>query len=401
MNTTRPYTPSGMQDRLPEELAAKRQLEARLRTRFANSGYREVETPALEFYDSYACGQFAEQAALFKLVDDDGRLLALRYDGTIPVARLSVNHAAEDEGCLRYAYIAPVFRFRRRGGRPRAFTQAGVELIGPSAVTSDAEVIALAIRACEDIGLDALHVAIGQTAYFRALFAAWAPQGDLAAKLPRLIDEKNEVAVRALLGEEAERFAPLGDLEGILMRLLNDSGDWAELDALAAMTREPRALEALDRLRRIADLLERWGLLERTSPDLGQLQDLDYYSDITFRGYTYGVGAPVVSGGRYDQVHAQLGRDRPATGFSLDVDLCLQALAWQGVSATDVDDKIVELLVAPGEEAEADRIAEALRAEGEAVAICWPEEGQNVPPSRASRRQLRLSELLDKEAARP
>ncbi|MDI9497041.1 MAG: ATP phosphoribosyltransferase regulatory subunit [Bacillota bacterium] len=373
MASKRAYTPAGMQDRLPAETRRKRRAEAVLREHFARSGFAEVETPALEFYDTYAAGEgFARQEDLFKLTDDSGRLLVLRFDGTIPVARLVATADSHRDGILRYAYIAPVFRFRSHDGEARAFTQAGVELIGSAAAGADAEVIALAIRSAEALGIEAIHIAIGQTAYFRSLLEAWSPDARLAWDLPRLIDEKNEVAVRALIGSEAESFAPWGDLSGILLALLEDTGDWSVIDRLRRLTREPGALAALEQLAEVAKLLGSWGFLDRCSPDLGQLADMDYYSGISFAGYTYGTGGAILSGGRYDTVHGNFGRARPATGFSLQLDRCLEVQARNQPQPVDV--AVRRLEVARGAEADVYATAERLRESGEAVAIAWPEK---------------------------
>jgi ATP phosphoribosyltransferase regulatory subunit len=80
----------------------------------------------------------------------------------------------------------------------------------------------------------------------------------------------------------------------------------------------------------VLDHLNAEGLLEYVSLDLGQLQSLNYYSGITFKGFTYGLGFPLFSGGRYDQLVANFGRDLSATGFSIGLNLALQALRRQG-----------------------------------------------------------------------
>jgi ATP phosphoribosyltransferase regulatory subunit len=91
MGNYRFHTPDGVNDILPEECRTKRALEQKLRTLFSTHGYREIETPGIEFYDVYAGDRFVGQENLYKLVDQDGRILArsLRYDGTVPVARLA------------------------------------------------------------------------------------------------------------------------------------------------------------------------------------------------------------------------------------------------------------------------------------------------------------------------
>ncbi len=99
---------------------------------------------------------------------------------------------------------------------------------------------------------------------------------------------------------------------------------------------------------------------------------MDYSSGISFAGYTYGTGGAILSGGRYDTVHGNFGRARPATGFSLQLDRCLEVQARNQPQPVDV--AVRRLEVARGAEADVYATAERLRESGEAVAIAWPEK---------------------------
>lgn len=90
-----------------------------------------------------------------------------------------------------------------------------------------------------------------------------------------------------------------------------------------------KALQALEYLRKVLEILGDWGLDQYVSLDLGMVQSMNYYTGIVFRGFTYGVGFPVLSGGRYDNLLQRFGRDCPATGFSLGVNMILMALERQ------------------------------------------------------------------------
>ena len=148
MGNWRFHTPDGVQDTLPDDCARKRAMEAMLRTVFAARGYLEVETPGLEFYDVYAAGRgLAPQEGLFKLFDAQGRILALRYDGTVPVARLAATLLKDEAPPLRLAYIGNMVRFAGSGGGKQSeFTQAGIELMGPQ--TAEAAGIDQNLKTC-------------------------------------------------------------------------------------------------------------------------------------------------------------------------------------------------------------------------------------------------------------
>ncbi|MDD2212953.1 MAG: ATP phosphoribosyltransferase regulatory subunit [Oscillospiraceae bacterium] len=322
------YTPDGMTDALPDSCYAGRVLEDKLRQLFQAHAFREIASPGLEFADVYSCGDFARPESLFKLTDAQGRLLALRYDGTVPAARMAATVLRDQPLPLRLFYIEPMYRFGDQGGgRPKAFTQAGVELLGQRSPWLDAEAIMLAVEACRTLGLNQLQISIGQVDFFRGLTAGWPLDPEMRRKLPQYIDQKNDMAVTALLKDLSLQ----PDERRIIDHLLNGSGEWSLLEELFELTTQPIARAALEDLKKIRSCLAKWQLLDFCSLDLSLLQDLDYYTGIVYKGFTYGVGTPVLSGGRYDRVVSAFGVDRPATGFSLGMEILMQALQRQNL----------------------------------------------------------------------
>ena len=190
MSTWKFYTPDGVMDWLPEDCEAKRRLESGLRQLFTLNGYREIETPGIEFYDAYAAGGgFAPQESLFKFFDEKGRILCLRYDGTIPAARLASTLLRDAALPLRLSYINEMYRYQAfGGGRQREFTQAGVELMGVSTPEADAEVIAMAIEGARACGIENLQVSLGQVAFFKGLMRDYDISDESAKALQRCID---------------------------------------------------------------------------------------------------------------------------------------------------------------------------------------------------------------------
>ena len=328
MGNWRFHTPDGVQDTLPDDCARKRAMEAMLRTVFAARGYLEVETPGLEFYDVYAAGRgLAPQEGLFKLFDAQGRILALRYDGTVPVARLAATLLKDEAPPLRLAYIGNMVRFAGSGGGKQSeFTQAGIELMGPQTAEADAEIIATAIASARAAGIEDLQVAIGQVGFFKALLEEWGVSDEDAEPLPALIDAKETLAIE----EVADGLGLSDAAREVLSTMASFEGTFDALDRFEALTDSPRALAALRNLRDVLRLLEEDGLLRYVSVDLGLLQSLDYYTGIIFKGFTYGIGFPILSGGRYDNVVGEFGRALPSTGFSLGVNLVMAALRRQG-----------------------------------------------------------------------
>ncbi len=321
------HTPDGVMDILPDDCYAKRQLENQLRELFWRSGYSEIETPGIEFYDVYASGSgLAPQEGLFKFFDQQGRILCLRYDGTVPTARLAATLYRDSQLPLRFSYINSMYRYNEfGGGRQREFTQAGIELMGSQSPAADAEVIAMAIEAAKSIGIVDLQVSIGQVNFFKGLVAEWGLDEEVAQKLPRLIDAKDMVALEEL----ADRIGLPERAREVLLLMPSLYGTYDVLDQLAGLVTNTLCLDALTNLRAVLDQLATFGLLEYVSLDLGQLQSLNYYTGIIFKGFTYGLGFPLFSGGRYDQLVNNFGRDLSATGFSIGLNFALTALRRQ------------------------------------------------------------------------
>jgi ATP phosphoribosyltransferase regulatory subunit len=327
MGTYRFHTPDGLSDMLPEDCAAKRGIEGKLRQLFSCGGYREIETPGIEFFDVYAGGDFVAPENLYKLTDQEGRILSLRYDGTVPVARLAATIYKEEEPPLRFCYIGNMYRFRESGGgKQREFAQAGVELLGAGGAQADAEVIALSIASALELGLTDLQISIGQVDFFRGLMDDFGINGEDAVLLSQLVDRKDSV----MLEKMAARFNLSEEDQKTLSMIPTLFGKFEILELLASRVKSPKATAAIENLREILSALDDYGYLKYVSVDLGMLRGLDYYTGMIFKGYTHEVGFPIISGGRYDKVVSVFGRDLSAVGFSIGITLCIAALHRQG-----------------------------------------------------------------------
>lgn len=330
MNKWNFHLPEGFTDTMPAQCAAKRSMEQCLRELFSIHRYREVETPGMEFLDVYTCGEgFAAPEQLFKSFDQQGRILTARFDGTIPVARMAATKFPNESLPLRLSYIENMYRFSESGGgRQKGFTQAGVELLGSDSPPADGEVIALAIKAAEKVGLTQIQVGVGQVEFFRGLAEEWELNTEQELHLMKCIDSKELIAIEQFVEE-----AGLPDnASEVLALMLYGDGRIEQLSEYRALVKNERSLAALDNLQQVLDFLGDLNLLSYISVDLGLLQSLDYYTGIIFKGFTYAIGSPLFSGGRYDRVVSAFGRDLPATGFSMGIDYALTAIQRQNLA---------------------------------------------------------------------
>ncbi len=329
MSVWRIHTPEGMQDILIEECRRKRDLEEKLRVLFKSFNYLELETPAIEYYDVFSGGgcDFVPQEATFKFTDGQGRLLVMRPDMTIPVARIAATKYKEYGFPLRFSYIGNVYRYNESGGgKQKEFTQAGIELMGASTPEADAEVIAVSINALKGMGIEDIRLDIGHIGFFKGLMDASGFSAEDRESVLAFIDGKDFIGLQEIV----ERHCLEPELETIITGLPGLFGSRELIADLNTKVANKRSKQSLEYIGKVLSLLDEYGVGRYVSIDLGMVQSLEYYTGIIFRGFTYGVGFPVLSGGRYDGVVGRFGKKCPATGFSLGVNMVMTALERQG-----------------------------------------------------------------------
>src|SRR6266700_630472 len=321
--------PKGAKLYLPEEAAQKRVVEERLLGVFRRWGYREVVTPAYEYFDVIAQGTDHElQERMFKMVDrESGRLLALRADITPQIARIVATRMRDEPKPLRLAYVSNVFRYDEpRVGRYREFYQAGVELIGLPNAEGDAEMIAMTVEGLGALGLTRFQIDVGQADFFRGILEDLGLDEAKARELRSALGKKDVSALERLV---AGLGAPAAAGE-LLLALPGLYGRGDVLERAERLVKNPRSEAALANLAEVYRLLTVYGLADSVLLDLGEVRGFDYYSGVHFEAYVTGLGAPLVGGGRYDQMLARFGYDCPATVFAFETGRALLAMATQG-----------------------------------------------------------------------
>lgn len=377
--------PKGMQDTLPEVCAYKQALSGRLSALFERHGFARLETPLLETYDLFSRGPATlPQQHLWKTTAPDGRILVIRPDNTTPAVRLACTRYPDAPLPLRFCYVQSVLSYpgtQHDAAHLLESTQAGVELLGESGPEGDAEIIALAIRALKEAGLEDFQIDVGQVEFFKGLMEEAGLSDEQAEQLRGYVEEKNMLAIELMLREQR-----LGErVSARILQLPALYGGSEVLDEAERMTRHPRCMAAVRTLRDVLALLRDDGLDGYLSIDLGMVHAINYYSGLIFRGITGHLGQPLLSGGRYDALPADMGRPMGATGFGLVLELLLHALQRQGVSFPAPCPDIL-MGYAPGCRRQALEAAEALRAEGQRVALCYLQTAQGVAAMRADHR---------------
>ena len=291
--------PPGTRDVLPDEMRELREISSRMRETFEDAGYGEVHTPALEYEEVLRRGEEHAAGARYRTFDEQGEVLALRSDMTIPIARVVGTRYADEAIPLRFCYFAHAWRAVERGvGEPREFLQGGLELIGAEGPDADAEVVALTIAALDAAGLRRHRVGVGDGSLYRTLLH------DL--EVP---EDRHMALMECLSGR---------DLVG-LERVVSDLPARALLVELPTLRGGPEVLDRAEGLRALHAALERRCVAHRVIYDLGLVRELGYYTGAVFEVYDPAVGFALGGGGRYDDLLGRFGRALPACGVALDL----------------------------------------------------------------------------------
>jgi len=333
LNQWKIYTPDGVQDFLFKDCFQKKNIEEKARKLFRSWGYMEIETPTIEFYDTFSSNnKLIPQEEMFKFYDQQGRILVLRPDLTIPVARVAATHDKDNTLPMKYFYIGNCYKYREMGGgKQKEYTQAGVELLGDSSVEADAEVIATAIYAAKAAGIEKFQVDIGQVEFFKGLVEELGLDESEAESFRSSIDKKDYLGVEEIVKAQGVK----SELKDLIQELPGLFGSSEILEKAEKVALNERSQNAIKYLRELLGILEEYGLSQYVSIDLGMVQSLSYYTGIIFRGVTYDIGFPFISGGRYDKLVEKYGRNCPATGFSMGINLVLAALQRQKVELSE------------------------------------------------------------------
>lgn len=325
-----PKIPYGTRDLLPRDANRKRNMEASLSKLFARWGYDEVVTPTFEYLETLLVGNSSDiQHNMFKFFDKNNRILALRPDMTTPIARVAATRLRESTLPLKMFYLTNVFRYEEaQAGRQCEFYQAGVELLGVSGPTADAEVIAIAVEAMLETGLTSFQISLGQVEFINGVMNECQLSPEQRQAVKQALVKRDLVG----LGEILDNSDLCQSSKNLLKKIPVLHGREEMLKHAYSMVTDEVSRRALDNLNEIYQLLRSYGVEKYVNFDLGIIRDFEYYTGMVFEGYTPGLGFPLCGGGRYDNMASSFGVDCPATGFALGIERILLAMERQGIA---------------------------------------------------------------------
>jgi histidyl-tRNA synthetase len=420
----------GTRDFLAEELRRREHVIGVIRDVYAAHGFEPLETPTFERLDTLL-GKYGDEGdqLVFKILHRgqnlvDGirsaaaelaepgvivvgrsgetapsveRLLAdlgLRYDLTVPLARVVAEYAGKLPTPYRRFQIQPVWRADTPGkGRFREFHQCDVDVVGTASRVAEAEVCGAVAQALERLGFDDFEIRLNHRQLLSAVVEASgvAPEREVDAIVA--LDKLDKVGVAGVHAELVERGVAV-DAATRLLDAVGGARGWDDLGP--AVANVERGAAALDDLRQIEDLAAETPAGPRLSPSPTLARGLGYYTGAIFEIAVRDLAGSLGGGGRYDGLVGMFsGRDLPACGFSIGLERILVVMEARGMFGAL--DGAADVLIAPldaGLERRCLRLARGLRAAGLRVEVAPGKDKAGRVRKSADARGLRHAVLV-------
>ncbi|MEM1855573.1 MAG: histidine--tRNA ligase [Candidatus Methanomethylicaceae archaeon] len=320
--------PRGTRDFLPNEMKIRSYIIEKIRKVFEIHGFEEMDTPAIELWETLSAkGGEEVENQIYKFQDKGGRWLGLRFDLTVPLARVVANNPNLVKPFKRYC-IAKVWRYEEpQSGRFREFLQADIDIVGSPYMEADMECISTAVDALKSLGLEKFKVRINNRKILEGLMSLMGISGEKFFKVLRILDKLEKIGEDNVIKELRE----LNLEEDIILKIMNfiKNKDKEALDYVEKNFDFNLIQEGVKELRRILELSEFYNLKDYISIDFSLVRGLDYYTGPVFevKVEDMQIGS-IAGGGRYDNLIEKFGGiSTYATGISLGIERLYEILS--------------------------------------------------------------------------
>lgn len=329
MSRPRPRTLKGFQDYLPDRMIPRSRYISKVRRVFENYGFVPLETPALELSELLLHRGGDEVAKqVFRFEDAGGRDVCMRYDFTVPLARVVAQYPRELPRPFKRYQIGPVWRGEKpQKGRFREFYQCDADVVGTDSLMADAECLRLGVDLMGAMGVEPFRIRVNHRGILDALAARLDVKGELAGAVLRAIDKLDKIGVDAVIGEVAKVSARAEDVRDYLSIAVGPPME--RMGALARFLGEGgrSPLEELEEV--VALALEQGVSLDSLEVDGTVARGMGYYTGTIFetRAERMPELGSVMSGGRYDGLVGTFSKENVSgVGISLGLDRTIDGL---------------------------------------------------------------------------
>lgn len=357
----------GTKDYLPEEQYIRNKIKKTLENTFEKYGYLPLETPILNYYDVMA-SKYAGGAEIlkevYKLTDQGGREIALRYDLTVPFAKVVGMNPNLRLPFKRYE-IGKVFRDGPvKTGRNREFTQCDVDMVGVKSVMADAEYMAMAVEVFDKLGLD-IYISYNNRKLLSGIIMSADVENTMVNDVILSLDKIEKIGEDGVRQELIEK----GIDDEVIDKLLSilKLGTDNPLEYYKSNCSNEAMAEGVKELEELGAYLDAMGITSKTRLNPFLARGLEIYTGTVFEIFLCdgSITSSLGGGGRYDRIIGGFldnGIEYPAVGISFGLDVIYTALSIQNKES--YKSPIDFFLIPMGTEVESMKLAQELRSNG-------------------------------------
>ncbi len=365
----KPQVLSGFRDYMPQQMILRQRIIGTFRSIFEKHGFEPLDTPALEHIEVLLGKAGENEKLMYRFRDQGDREIGLRYDLTVPLARVVAQHQNELVLPFKRYHIAPVWRAEKpQRGRFREFWQCDADIVGSSSMIADAEAVSIAAEALTAVGLPNFVIQISHRRLLEGIAVTSGVAPELAGSVYRSVDKLAKIGANGVLKELTDSGVDEASGRKVLDAVTQTGTPDDLLETLRPRLKgfEP-GISALDDLELLFSMLPGLGVPSGAYKlDLSLARGLDYYTGPVYEATVTepNVGS-VVGAGRYDGLIGNfLGKDIPATGMSIGLERIIEVVDEFGLLPSPPTVAQVIVPVFPDTLAEAARLAGDLRAVG-------------------------------------
>lgn len=317
-----------MRDFTVDECKRRNKIIETITERFSKWGYSEVSTPIVEYYKTFNHKtQDLKEEEIYKFFDSRGRILVLRPDMTVPVARLVNTKLKDMKLPLKLFYNAEVFRVHESfEGKRNEYLDCGIELIGASGEKTDLEVLVTALEVLKALDTKKeFKLEIGNVNILKSALKDMNLSIDNQNKVIELINKKSLTSLREYLDDIEIR----KEYKEFLNKFPWLFGGYEMIKKAKGLAFNEDMKKNIEYLENLYLNLQKLGYEKYLSVDISMVPRVNYYSGIIFKGYVKEIGSTVIRGGRYDNLLESFGKSIPAIGFSVDVNLLIDSCDYE------------------------------------------------------------------------
>ncbi len=336
MSQIEPKILKGFRDFLPEQQIARQKMITTIKTSYETFAFEPLETPVLE-YAEILTGKYGDEGdkLMYRFKDNGDRDVAMRYDLTIPLARVVAMNGELKKPFKRYQ-VSPVWRAENtQKGRFREFYQCDADIVGSTSPLADAEILALSATTMRKLGIRDFIIRVNSREIISAFYDSLGLSAEQKVQAIRAVDKIDKIG-REGVAEELARFGFSKETSERIVSFAETSIDGIENQQDLAKISElfPSIKEALGKLLIIVEYAYDLAPDTKFIIDFSIARGLDYYTGLIFE--TNLIKAPqfgsIMSGGRYDNLVGMfLGKSVPAVGTSIGLDRLFAALEELGL----------------------------------------------------------------------